>query len=108
MPVDLCARMVGALSRSPMTTFHVINPEPEKLIDMIRRFAPDVKEVSDEDFETVLRGEWAHKDIQTLAPLIDRWNQKKNGKNTIRVDCERTQAELSRLGFDMAIWRKKR
>ena len=107
MPVDICAKMVGLLSWSPMTTFHVVNPDPARLIDMIRKFAPEVREVSDEEFESILHREWAHRDIQTLAPLIDRWNQQKKDRSTIRVACAKTQEELKRLGFNMEVWRKR-
>lgn len=107
MPVDMAAHIVRLLSYSSKSVFHVVHPKPPRLGRIIKDYVQDIKEVSDEEFEEILKQEWKYQDHQIIAPLIDRWNQLKEEKNAIKIDSHETYRELEHLGFDMKIWGEK-
>lgn len=100
-PVDIAAKMVCSLGYSPMTVFHIINPKPIEMKDYFAKIGDKIQIVSDAEFDEILKHQ---ENQQILAPLIDRWNQLKEGEDEILVDSSRTIDEMKRLNIFNRIW----
>ena len=102
-PIDWCAQAAVALRSAPLTAFHLQSPTPPTAEEVARAICPNLKLVSNEEFERLLNNAPIDESGNLLAPLMDLWNQLKAGPTTITVDNALTSEQLDRAGFSMDI-----
>lgn len=95
VPVDICAQAVLALSRAPQTSFHLIDPHPLPL----RQVLPRLAVVSDLAFEEALAQAAAAGKGPQLAPLIELWTRLRLRPIRIKTVCDLTRTALEQAGF---------
>lgn len=102
-PIDWCAQAAVALRSAPLSVYHLQSPTPPTAEECARAVCPDLKLVSDEEFERLLSQAPVDEQGNLLAPLLDLWNQLKTAPATITAGCALTEAQLERIGFSAPI-----
>ena len=102
-PIDWCAQAAVALRHAPQTVFHLQGPNPPRVEEAARAVVPDLRVLPDGEFDRLLAD--APVDIRgdLLAPLLDLWNQLKEGGAAIKVDSTLTMQQLEKAGFRDAV-----
>lgn len=96
-PVDVCAGSIVALRRAPAPVFHVIQPAPAPLGQVLTGVVPGLEILSDADFSARLSAASADS-AEALSSLVDVWNGARSGMATIAVSSEKTQLLLRSSG----------
>ena len=98
-PIDWCARAAVALGNAPQTVFHLQGPNPPTVEEAARVVVPGLRVVSDEEFDRLMAEAPVDLRGDLLAPLLDLWNQLKEGPASVTVDNALTTEQLERAGF---------
>ncbi len=99
-PVDLCASSIIALSGGPLTTYHIIQPQPASLGRLVQSVCPEVKIVEDREFEERLLRRAAIDEAGDLAPLVETCNRFRLTPFTVSVTAEKTHMHLAARGAE--------
>ena len=100
-PVDVSAREVLLLKNSERTVFHIMNPNPPALKDLIRALAPELQIVDDVRFNAIFRERLISLDMELLPIVMHNWHMLTAGDSMITVTNHLTTDELSKMGFVM-------
>jgi thioester reductase-like protein len=100
-PVDVSAKEVLLLKNSERTVFHIMNPDPPVLKDLIRAIAPDFQIVDDNRFNAIFRERLISLDMELLPIVMHNWQMLTAGDSMITVTNLITTEELSKLNFVM-------
>ncbi len=98
-PVDVCAEAVLRLENAPMTTYHIVNPRPATLAELLAEILPELKIMRDEELRHLIASRSASSEGEALAPLIEMLNRFSVRKPTITISSEKTQENLEKLGY---------
>ena len=100
-PVDVSAREVLLLKNSDRKVFHIMNPNPPVLKDLIRAIVPDFPIVNDDRFNAIFRDKLISLDMELLPIVMHNWQMLTARDNMISVTNIITTDELSRMGFTL-------
>ncbi|MBQ1195629.1 MAG: amino acid adenylation domain-containing protein [Clostridia bacterium] len=100
-PVDVSAKEVRLLKNSEHKVFHIMNPDPPVLKDLIRAIAPDFQIVDDNRFNAIFRERLISLDMELLPIVMHNWQMLTAGDSMITVTNLITTEELSKLNFVM-------
>lgn len=103
-PVDWAAQATAALYGAGHTTFHIMNPAPPVLGELLTRLMPDLRVLDSEPFDALA----AEKSAQPGAPrslslLMDSLNLYRSHPTTITPVCTLTGQSLNEAGFSLEI-----
>ncbi len=98
-PVDVCADAILALETAPLTTYHIIQPNPSPFGEIIKGMFSSLRIVDEESFEKILAQRAADGDAEALAPLIETCNRVKSTPSSIKITAEETHRYLREAGF---------
>jgi len=97
-PVDVCADAIAALRNAQRGVYHVVQPCPLPLGQVLQSVIPGLEVLPDAEFAARL-GAAAAANAAMLASLIDTWNGQTGGPGNVVLSSERTQLLLRRAGI---------
>ncbi len=100
-PVDVSAKEVLLLKNAERTVFHIMNPDPPTLKDLIRAIVPDFQIVDDVRFNAVFRERLISLDMELLPIVMHNWQMLTAEDSMITVTNLITTDELSKMNFVM-------
>ncbi len=99
--VDECARAITVLAAAPPGVYHIYNPYPVPLSDILTALELHPLRQNAEQFERVLPGALSRMEPGAAAAFMDVWLQEKRaaGKAKPLPQCDKTLQTLGKLGF---------